>query len=169
MSVAVILLHTAAAWAAEGTPGTFSDDGITVSKAVVEPAAAGGDAAMEMRIRNEKGRLSKLVVVDSEAAVRTTMHRTVGNGEAANMQPVPSIDVPSGAELVLDSADLHVMLVDLKRPLKAGEEVRLRMNFFPGPTLRVAARVAGLEGDDGRDREDDGQRLTNSALPGEQR
>lgn len=122
-----------------------SEDGITVSDARVDrPAAEGEAAVVSMKIRNDKGRTSKLVVVESPAAARTTLHEAVGNGDSAGMQPVPSISISGGGrERTLAADRQHVMLIGLKRSLQPGDTVKISLQFFPGPTLDVVAPVQG--------------------------
>lgn len=163
-----LVMHAGAVQAAEDGPSrSVSDDGITVMDATVRAAAKAEDAAVSMRIRNDKSRLSKVVVVDSPAAARTTLHRTIDEG--ATMQLLPSLDIPGGgAEVVLDPADVHVMLIGLKQPLEAGSDIRLRMDFFPGPTLRVPVRVVAANGGDESDRQGDSPQASNSTGSGQE-
>ena len=155
-TVAALLAFSSAVYADDGASvARISEEGgITISDARIEqPAAEGEDVAVVMGIGNDGYRAAKLVVVDSPAAGRTTLHRTVGTGDSATMQPIPSIDVPGGgAAIELNSTGQHIMLIGLKRSLESGDEVRLSMSFFPGPTLDVRVRVDGAEGNPDRDR-----------------
>jgi periplasmic copper chaperone A len=53
-------------------------------------------------------------------------------GQTMRMQKVDGIDLPAGQTVNLASGGYHVMLFDLKRQLKDGEQVPLTLTFV-GP------------------------------------
>jgi copper(I)-binding protein len=57
------------------------------------------------------------------------------------MLPVPAIDVKAKGEAVLKPGGLHVMLIDLKAPMKEGDTVPLTLTFDDGSTKKVDAKV----------------------------
>jgi copper(I)-binding protein len=65
-------------------------------------------------------------------------------GDVMKMRAVPKIDLPAGKEVKLEPGGLHVMLIDLKQPLKVGEKVPLTLVFDAGgktEKLNVDAEV----------------------------
>ena len=57
------------------------------------------------------------------------------------MGEVEELAVVPGEPLVFEPGESHVMLVDLARPLRAGEQLDLILEFASGRTLSVAVPV----------------------------
>ncbi len=57
------------------------------------------------------------------------------------MRQVKAIEVPVGGEARLEPGGLHVMLIDIKAPLKEGQAVPLTLGFEDGSSKTVEARV----------------------------
>lgn len=138
-------------WAAPAAPQstgaadageTWSAEGITVSEAwIATPARKGDDAAVHLKVRNDSGRGTKLVVVESELADRAAMHQTVGSGDSRTMRLMPSLDVANGSSEVFAPSGRHVMLIGLKRDVTAGDTIPLRLTFLRGQDITVQVRV----------------------------
>ena len=81
----------------------------------------------------------------SPAAEHTMLMETVSSGAGtasmSGMVDVPSLTVPAGGELVMESAGNHFMLMGLKEPLKEGSEVPVTLQAADGRTLEVKAVV----------------------------
>lgn len=52
------------------------------------------------------------------------------------MVQVKDIDVPKNGEVMLAPGGLHVMLIDLNKPLKDGDKVDLELKFSNGETMK---------------------------------
>ena len=57
------------------------------------------------------------------------------------MQEVDAIAVPAGATVELKPGGLHLMLIDLAKPLVAGETFTVTLAFASGETLPVPVEV----------------------------
>jgi copper(I)-binding protein len=57
------------------------------------------------------------------------------------MSSVTAIPLPTGATVTLAPGGLHVMLIDIRAPLKAGEQVPLMLEFASGARLTIEATV----------------------------
>lgn len=93
--------------------------------------------------------------VGDDRAAEVQLHRTVGatdgaghshgavadGGDLVSMGEVEELGVLPGEPLVFEPGGSHVMLVDLARPLRAGEQVDLTLEFASGRTLSVAVPV----------------------------
>jgi periplasmic copper chaperone A len=64
----------------------------------------------------------RLVQVKSPAGM-TEMHEMAMDGNVMRMRPVTAVDLPAGKPVELKPGGLHLMLMGLKAPLKAGETV----------------------------------------------
>ena len=62
-------------------------------------------------------------------------------GGAMTMRPVAAIAIAADASTVLKPGGYHIMLIDLKAPLKAGESIPLILTFEKAGTIRTTAVV----------------------------
>lgn len=76
--------------------------------------------------------------VSDQVAAETTLHKTVTEGGMTEMKPVDAIPVGKGVTQ-LKPGGYHVMLEGLKRPIKAGEEVKITLNFQKGGQVQAEA------------------------------
>ena len=65
----------------------------------------------------------KLVAVASPLAGVAEIHEMAMDGNVMKMRAVPAIDLPAGKTVELKPGGYHVMLMDLKQELKAGDAV----------------------------------------------
>jgi copper(I)-binding protein len=72
---------------------------------------------------------ARLVGASSPVAGVVEIHEMAMEGNVMRMRPVPGIDLPPGRSVVLKPGGYHVMLLDLKRPLKVGERVPVELRF----------------------------------------
>lgn len=99
---------------------------VTVSDAWVRAPAPGQRVAAAYMELTSRVNLS-LVAVASPAAGGVELHSTSVDGGVMKMRPVGRIELPAGKPVKLAPGGLHVMLVDLKQPLKAGDKVPLTL------------------------------------------
>ncbi|KKI18437.1 MULTISPECIES: copper chaperone PCu(A)C [unclassified Leucobacter] len=66
------------------------------------------------------------------------LHETiVENGTATMRKKEGGIKIPAGKTAALEPGSTHIMLMDLKKPVKAGDEVPVTLKFSDGSTLEV--------------------------------
>jgi copper(I)-binding protein len=90
-----------------------------------------------------------LVKAESPAAKLVELHEMQMDGEVMRMRPVARIDLPAGKEVRLEPGGLHVMLVDIKQPLKVGDKVPLTLVVESGgktEKLDLTAEVKDAKG-----------------------
>jgi copper(I)-binding protein len=104
-------------------------------------------------VRNPGKAADRLTRVASPAARVVEIHSMTMDGTLMKMRPVAGIDIPGGGEVALGSGGYHVMLIDLTRPLVAGDKVPLMLTFERAGTVDVVADVepAGARGAAARD------------------
>jgi periplasmic copper chaperone A len=99
-----------------------------------------------MQITSARG--GKLVSVASPVAGIVEIHEMTMSGDVMKMHAVPGIDLPAGKAVELGPGGYHVMMMALKRPLKAGDQVPLTLviEAIGGKreTLLVRAHVKAL-------------------------
>jgi periplasmic copper chaperone A len=69
----------------------------------------------------------KLVGASSPVAGVVEIHEMTMDGSVMKMRAVPALDLPAGRTVELRPGGYHVMLMDLKQPLQAGDTVPLTL------------------------------------------
>jgi copper(I)-binding protein len=118
IAVAALLL----AWASAGHAQ------VQVKDAWARPAVQGQSATGAfMSLTSADG--ARLVGASSSVAGVVEIHEMVMDGNVMKMRAVPGIDLPPGRSVELKPGGYHVMLMDLKRPLKLGERVPVELRL----------------------------------------
>jgi copper(I)-binding protein len=99
-----------------------------------------------MQITSAQG--GKLLSVSSPLAGVAEVHEMAMDGNTMRMRAVPVLELPAGTPVELKPGGYHVMLMDLKQQLKAGDSVPLTL-VIEGKdgkreTLEVKAPVRAL-------------------------
>jgi len=71
----------------------------------------------------------------------TELHTTMLEGNTMRMKKVEAIDLPSGATTSLKPGGLHIMLIDIKKQLQAGQDFPLTLRLEKAGTMRVSVPV----------------------------
>ena len=90
------------------------------------------------------GAADRLVGASSPAAARVELHVTDKKGDVMRMRQVKAYDIPAGGSFELSPGGAHLMLVDLKAPLKEGAKVLLALRFEKAGEVKVELRVRAL-------------------------
>jgi len=69
------------------------------------------------------------------------MHRTEFKGGISSMSMVDSVVIPAGGKVVFSPGGLHVMLVGVKGPLKAGRTESMTLRFEKAGTVKAGFDV----------------------------
>jgi copper(I)-binding protein len=102
------------------------------------PGAKVGAGFMQLR---NAGAADRVVGASSPVAGRVEMHVTVREGDVMKMREVKSFEVPAGGSFELKPGGGHLMLMDLKRPLKKGEQVPLTLRLEKAGEVKVELSV----------------------------
>jgi periplasmic copper chaperone A len=105
------------------------------------PGAKVGAGFMQLK---NAGAADRVVGASSPVAGRVEMHVTVREGEVMKMREVKAFDLPAGGTFELKPGGAHLMLMDLKRPLKKGESVPLTLKLEKGGELKLELPVQEL-------------------------
>ncbi|MFO1154694.1 MAG: copper chaperone PCu(A)C [Rhodospirillales bacterium] len=140
-ALAAIALAPAAAMAAESYQ--LGDLQITHPWARASAGAATAGAAY-MQISTRGTAADQLVAASTPVAGKAELHTHVTEGDIMRMRPVDSIAIAPGQPTELKPGGLHVMLLDLKAPLKEGESFPLTLNFAHAGTITVEVAVGSV-------------------------
>jgi copper(I)-binding protein len=80
-----------------------------------------------MQLRSADG--AALVGVESPAAGVAEIHEMRMEGNTMRMRAVPRLELPPGQPVDLKPGGYHIMLMDLRAPLRKGESVPLKLKF----------------------------------------
>lgn len=129
------ILRTSMAWLvvlsatlSAGQPAPSAADGW-----IAAPAAGATSAAAYMTVQNPTMYDIYLVSATSDVAGKIEFRQ----GD----KPAKEITVPSFGSLELKPGEASMMLMDLKRPLKAGEMIDLTVRTDGGISLKISAVV----------------------------
>lgn len=126
--------------------GPAQADGLAVVDAWARATPPGaGVAAAYLTIDNTGGPADRLLGASSDAAGRVEVHETRREGDLMRMRKVEPLDVAAGERVVFAPGGLHVMLMELKAPLRQGERLALTLRFERAGEVSVEAEV--LAGD----------------------
>jgi copper(I)-binding protein len=101
-------------------------------------------AAGYLLVRNQAAAADKLVGASSPMAARVETHVTEKQGEVLRMREVKGYDVPAKGGFELKPGGAHLMLVDIKRPFKAGEKIPLVLRFQNAGEIKTELEVRAL-------------------------
>ena len=87
------------------------------------------------------GAADRVIGATSPVAGRVEMHVTIREGEVMRMREVRTLEIPAGGTFELKPGGAHLMLVDLKRPLKQGGKVPLTLQLEKGGALALEMTV----------------------------
>lgn len=140
--VAAVLLASAAtlpAWAAN----------VSVTDAWARATMPGQKVSgAYMQIRSDAD--ARLVGVSSPAVPRVEVHEMKMDGDVMRMREVKAIELPKGKTVSLEPGGYHIMLMNLTKPIAAGEIIPLVLTVESGgtqQTIEVKAEARAPMGD----------------------
>jgi copper(I)-binding protein len=136
------VLHLGAAIISAHSAG---GEAVKISDAWVHAATqVGGDVALSMTIKNEADVADALLRVRCPVANFSEKH-TVDRGEGSPaMHAIPSIPIAAGSTTVLKPDAYHVMLLQTRHTLCAGEAFNCSIVFQKAGTIDTEVKVHGL-------------------------
>lgn len=108
---------------------------------VREPPPVPGPLAAYLDLVNDGTRARTLVGVRSPDAGSVMLHATVHADGVARMRHLDELVVPPGERVLLAPGGAHLMLFAPARPVTAGDQLRLILEFADGDCLQVDAPV----------------------------
>ena len=136
------LLATPAARAHDYTHGPLKI-GHPWARETASMARAGGAF---LTIENTGDTPDRLLTANSPVAARTEVHTVIKEGDVMRMREVPAIDLAPRTKTELKPGGFHVMLMELKAPLKAGDKFPMTLVFEKAGTITIEVQVEKLAG-----------------------
>jgi len=115
---------------------------ITVTEAWVREPVPGRAVTAAYAVVDNPGKTEIAIVsASSEIAGTAELHEMAVSGDMMKMQQVKEIKVPAAGRVELKPGGYHVMLFNLKQPLKEGDTVALVLTTSGGAKVSVTAKV----------------------------
>lgn len=92
-------------------------------------------------LRIDSPTADRLVAGSTPVAGRVELHRMQMDGDVMRMRQLDGIDVPAGQGVALQPGALHLMLMELKTPLKPGDSFPLTLRFEKAGEVKVDVKV----------------------------
>lgn len=122
------------------------DDGIEIKNAWARPGSEMGVTAIYMTILNGSLEADSIVSVSSPVAGMVEIHESYEREEGMmGMRPAENLTVPPRDALHLEPGGLHIMLMQLNRELKTGEEVEFTLEFANADEMTQIAPVQPMQ------------------------
>ncbi len=121
------------------TPAGHS--GISIKDATVGVAAKGMSSAGFFEIVNDSDMPDTLYGVKASFADMAQLHESFRKDGMVGMRPVKFVAVPAKSTFFFKHGGHHVMLMNVKEDLKAGDKVKLELLFKRAGTITVEATV----------------------------
>ena len=116
--------------------------GVSVRDAWVRESPPGvAMMAGYMALRNNTSRSQVLVAASSSGFETVMIHRTIVKDGMAGIEHAPQIELSPNASLLFAPGGYHLMLLNPKRTLRAGNRVDVNLEFRGGLVLPVAFEV----------------------------
>ena len=78
----------------------------------------------------------------TDVATRTELHTHLIDADGvARMRQVQAVDVPADGSVSLQPGGLHIMLIDLKQPLRADQSFPLTLRFEKAGVTQVSVPI----------------------------
>ena len=100
-----------------------------------------------MTIENKAKDVDRLVSASSPESGMVQIHEMKMDGGMMKMREITGLDLKPGATVELKPGGYHVMLMDLKQPLKQGESVPVTLSFEKAGTVEIKAAVGSMGAD----------------------
>jgi len=101
---------------------------VTVKDAWIRGTVQGQNATGAFMELSGKSK-ARLVGVTTPLTANAEVHSMSMENGVMRMSPVDGIDIPAGKSVKLAPGGYHVMLMNLKKPLNAGDKVPLQLTF----------------------------------------
>ena len=95
-------------------------------------------------IKNNSDKDIAITSANSDIAEKNELHTHIKENKMIKMMKIEKLVVPAKSSLELKSGGDHVMLMGLKKELKAGDEISLELSFSDGDKKSIKVPVKDL-------------------------
>ena len=95
-------------------------------------------------IKNNSDKDIAITSANSDIAEKNELHTHIKENQMMKMMKIEKLVVPAKSSLELKSGGDHVMLIGLKKELKAGDEISLELSFSDGDKKSIKVPVKDI-------------------------
>ena len=95
-------------------------------------------------IKNNSDKDIAITSANSDIAQKNELHTHIKENKMMKMMKIEKLVVPAKSSLELKSGGDHIMLMGLKKELKAGDEISLELSFSDGDKKNIKVPVKDL-------------------------
>jgi len=100
--------------------------------------------AVYFTVDNTGNSTDRLLRASTPIAAGVVLHQMAMDNGIMKMRAIPSVEIRPGARLELAPDSYHLMLMDLKQPLKVGDQFPLMLTFERAGTIRTMVMVEDM-------------------------
>ena len=96
-----------------------------------------------LTLRNQ-GRPDRLLGAEAAVSKKVELHAMSMDGDVMRMRQVEAVELPAGQSVEFKPGGYHLMFMDLKAPLKAGDSFPMTLRFEKAGALTVTVKGQAL-------------------------
>ena len=139
MCAAIGIVLSSAAIAQNASVGS-----IKIENAYTRATAPGQQVAGGFLKIENKGAADQLISASSPVAGEVQLHEMAMEGNVMKMRQVKDIAVPANGAVELKPGGLHLMFINIKAPLAAGESVPVKLKFAKAGEVEIKVPVNAM-------------------------
>ena len=95
-------------------------------------------------LKNGGAAADKLISATADVAGRVEIHEMTMDNGVMKMRPVNGLEIPAGKSVELKPGGYHIMFMQLKKPLVAGETVKSVLTFEKAGAVPVEFKIEAM-------------------------
>ena len=119
----------------------FKAGAVTIGHSYARATAAGQTVGGSYFKLQNKGGNDRLVAASAKVSASVEIHEMKMEGDVMRMRQVDGIALPAGQTVELRPGGLHLMIIGLKAPLKAGDKFPMKLRFEKAGEVEVMVNV----------------------------
>ena len=100
-----------------------------------------GNSAAYVKIINDGFESDRLIDAFTDVCKTVELHTHLKEGDVYKMRPVEAINLPASQAIELKEGGLHIMLLNLLKPLKENDKIKLVLLFEKAGEISILAEV----------------------------
>lgn len=102
---------------------------------------AGKTGAVYFVVKNSGTAGDALLRVETDVSDKAQIHTMTMDGDVMRMRKLDRLDIPAGQSVAVAPGGIHIMLIGLKAPLKAGDKFPMKLVFEKAGAVDVSVYV----------------------------
>jgi len=123
------------------TTGLAKDSSISISKSWVRYKPAGIKITGAFMDITNKSKTNDALISASSPIATVEIHKTTMLKGIMRMDQIDSITIPKGKTVSLKPGSYHIMLINIKKPLKIGDKVDVKLKFKKAGSIAIKVPV----------------------------